>query len=147
MRRLSALLLLAAAACGGGDDLAGPSHAQIGGTWRITFTNMSGSGVTCSTSNGNMTLTHSGATAFTGSYGPITLTCTDGNETLSGTFSGVVVNGTVNVNTVAFDLDTQDVHQSGTVNGNSMSGSSQWDLDVGAGQSVRLNGNWSAAKQ
>jgi hypothetical protein len=66
---------------------------------------------------------------------------------LTGTFSGVVVNGTVNVNTVAFDLDTRDVHQSGTVNGASMSGTSQWDLGVGGGQTMRLNGNWAAAKQ
>jgi len=147
MRNPLLLLLLLATACGGSDDLAGPTHADVGGAWRITFANMSGSGATCNSSTGNLTLTHSGATGFTGSYGPLTLSCTDGVDSFSGTFQGTVVNGTVNQNTVAFDLDTQDVHQTGTVSGATMSGSAQWDVNAPGGGSFTLNGNWSAEKQ
>jgi len=53
----------------------------------------------------------------------------------------------VDINAVEFDLDTQDAHQSGSVSGNSMSGTAQWRFDLGGGQIVTLNGNWSAVKQ
>lgn len=147
MRNPLLLLFLLATACGGGDNLAGPTHADVGGAWRITFTNMTGSGATCNTNSGNLTLTHSSATAFGGTYGPVTVTCVAGVEELSGSFQGSVANGAVNGSSVQFDLDNEDVHQTGTVTGSSMSGSSRWDLDLGSGQAVLLDGTWSAAKQ
>jgi hypothetical protein len=148
MRRLSFLLslLVLATACGG-DDPSGPSNANVGGIWHVTFSNMSGGGVTCNSNNSNMSLTHASGTAFSGSYGPMTLSCTNGTDTFQDTFQGTIVNGTVSVNAVTFDLDTQDFHQTGSANGNSMSGTAHWVIDLGAGQTATLNGNWSAAKQ
>jgi hypothetical protein len=94
-----------------------------------------------------MTLNQSGDT-FTGSYGPGTLTCLAGGESGSFNFNGTIVNGTVDGSSVAFDLDTQDLHHTGTINGNSMSGTARWTFDLGAGTGVVvLNGNWPAAKQ
>jgi hypothetical protein len=139
------LLLFALTACGG-DSPSGPSDAEIGGAWRISYTNMSGAGLTCNTpSAANVAVSQSGA-SFTGSYGPLTLRCTDGVTTVEGTFQGVIANGTVDVNAVAFDLDTQDFHQTGTVNGASMSGTARWVVDLGGGGTVTLNGNWSAVR-
>jgi hypothetical protein len=145
-----ALLLLVVglvAACGGDNGPSGPSDSNVGGTWHVMFSNMSGSGVTCVTLQaGNLSLTQNGGT-FTGTYGPVTLSCTNGGETASDLFQGMIVNGTVDEDNVRFDLDTQDFHQVGTVSGNSMSGTARWEFDVGGGQTVVLNGSWSASKQ
>ena len=147
MRNPLLLLLLLAAACGGGDDLAGPTHADVGGAWRIKFSNMSGTGATCNTNSADLTLTHSSATAFGGTYGPVIVTCVAGADEFSGTFQGTVVNGTVNGSSVAFDLDTPDVHQTGTVSGSSMSGSAHWIVNAPGGGTLTGSGTWSATKQ
>jgi hypothetical protein len=140
-----ALLLLALAACGG-DSPSEPSDADIDGPWRISYSNLSGSGLTCGTPvAANLDLNQNGG-AFTGSYGPLTLRCTDGNTSAEASFEGVVANGTVDVNAVSFDLDTQDFHQTGTVSGTSMSGTARWVVDIGGGTTVTLNGNWSAVR-
>ena len=70
-----------------------------------------------------------------------------GREDFTFTASGSVVNGSVSGNTVNFDLDTQDFHHTGTLSGNSMSGTATWTFDLGApvGE-VTLSGNWSASK-
>jgi len=142
---LCSLLALGLAACGG-DKSTGPSDADIGGSWRITFTNMSGFGVSCNSNAFPLQITQSGST-FTGSYGLGTFTCTGPGGSTSVDVEGVVVNGTVDINAVAFDLDTQDAHQTGSVSGNSMSGTAWWRLDLGGGQIITFNGNWSAVKQ
>jgi len=143
---LGALAVLGLFGCGGGDST-GPSNARVGGAWTFTATNLSGSGVSCAFGGAPMTLTQSGTT-FSGTYGPGTMTCTAGGQPVSGQFQGTIVNGTVDGNAVAFDLDTQDFHQTGSVNGNSMSGTARWTFDLGGSVGVVvLNGNWSAAKQ
>jgi hypothetical protein len=130
-----------------GDDSTGPSRASVAGSWTLSASNVSGSGVSCSLGNTPMTLTQSGDT-FTGSYGPGTLTCVAGGESISGGANGTIVNGVLNGNSVQFDLNTQDLHHTGTISGNSMSGTARWTFDLGAGTGVVvLNGNWSAAKQ
>ena len=139
-------LTMVAGACGG-DDSTGPSRANVAGSWTLSASNVSGQGVSCNLGNTPMTLTQSGGT-FTGTYGPGTLTCVAGGESISGTTQGTIVSGTVDINAVQFDLDTQDFHHTGTVAGNSMSGTARWTFDLGAGIGVVvLNGNWSAAKQ
>jgi hypothetical protein len=138
----STLLL---AGCGG--DSTGPSDANVAGTWTLSASNMSGQGVSCNLGNTPLTISQSGGT-FTGSYGPGTLTCVAGTESASVPVHGTVVNGTVNLSAVQFDLDTQDLHHTGTVSGNSMSGTAQWSFDFGGDIGVMtLNGNWAAARQ
>jgi hypothetical protein len=143
MRNLFVVLILGIVACGGD---AKPSDADVGGVWTATYTNMSGSGITCNSTNHPLTLVMTGST-FTGHYGPFTLHCTSGTESFDSQAQGTVVNGSTNLNSVAFDLDTQDFHQTGTVSGNSMSGTAQWNVDLGSNQNLTLNGSWSAAKQ
>ena len=141
---LCGLLALGLAACGG-DKSTGPSDANIGGSWQITFTNMSGSGVSCNSNAFPLQITQSGAT-FTGSYGVGSFTCAGPGGSISVNVQGVVANGTVDINAIAFDMDTQDFHHTGSVSGNSMSGTARWRFDVGGGQVITLNGNWSAVK-
>src|SRR6478672_11635923 len=137
--------ILLAFGCGG--DSTGPSNASVAGSWMLSASNLSGQGISCNLHSTPMTLTQSGKT-FTGTYGPGTLTCLAGGESGSVNITGTVVNGTVDGGSVQFDLDTQDSHHTGTVNGNSMSGTARWTFDLGAGSGVVvLNGNWSAAKQ
>jgi hypothetical protein len=152
------VLLLASTACGG--DPSGAGGTDVSGQWRITFSNMSGSGVNCSSTTGDMSLNTSEAT-FTGTYGPITLSCTNGTGSFQDTLQGVVVNGSLGVNAVSFDLDTPSFHQTGTTNGcipgecdvpsvprpNSLNGTAHWTIDLGGGQTATLDGNWFAARQ
>jgi hypothetical protein len=142
VRKLFALLLVLGC---GGDDSTGPS-ASVAGTWTASMTNMSGSGVSCSsTSPTTLTITQSNAT-FSGSYSGGELTCSGPGGTVSEFVgSGTILNGTLNGNDVSMDLNTPDFHLDGTVSGNSMSGIARWEVDVGA-QTVVLNGNWGAAR-
>jgi hypothetical protein len=153
MRRNSVRIWMAAvlvaaglAGCGGG-DATGPSNANLGGAWILNVSNMSGQGVSCGLSATPMTLVQSGTT-FSGSYGPGTFTCVAGGESISGQIHGAIASGTIDGNAVAFDLDTQDFHHTGSVSGSSMSGTARWTFDLGGSTGVVvLNGNWSAVKQ
>jgi len=144
--RLSwAVIGLAAAllsACGG-DNPAGPSVANIAGTWRITYSNMSGSGVTCGTTAIDYVITQSGAT-FTGtSNSTYTFTCTDGVNTVSQTATGgIITNGQINGSSITFDLATSSAHQTGTLSGNSITGTSTWTIDLGSSGTVVLIGQF-----
>ncbi|MFL5476691.1 MAG: hypothetical protein ACJ8A6_13450 [Gemmatimonadales bacterium] len=151
-------LLGAIAACG--EDPTGAGSTDVSGQWHIVFPNMSGSGVSCSSASGDMSLSTSGAT-FSGTYGPIILSCTSATGPFQDTLQGAVVNGTLGVNAVSFDLDTPAFHQTGTTNGcipgecevpsgprpTSFNGTAHWTIDRGGGQAVTLDGNWSAARQ
>jgi hypothetical protein len=139
---LPAVALVVLLACG--KDSTGP--VSISGTWMANWSNVAGGGVSCSMGSITLSLTQSGGT-FTGAYGSGTLTCSGPGGTASGSFTGgTVSSGTVQGNTVAFNLDTPDYHQAGTVSGNSMSGTATWRIDTGSGV-VTLTGTWSATRQ
>jgi hypothetical protein len=143
---LVSCLAIVGAACGG-DDSTGPSQTSVGGSWMLSASNMSGQGVSCNLLNTPVSLSQSGTT-FTGTYGPGTLSCQAGGQPVSVGTQGSIVNGSINGNSVTFDLDTQDLHHTGTISGNSMSGTARWTFDFGGSIGVvTLNGNWSAAKQ
>lgn len=147
--RLLAFAVIALAAligCGGGDP-AGPSNANVAGTWTLTMSNLSGEGVSCNLGSTPLTITQSGTT-FSGSYGPGAFTCSAGSQSSGVQVHGTVVNGTIDGNAVTFDMDTQDFHQTGSVAGTSMSGTARWTFDLGGSTGiVVLNGNWAAASQ
>ncbi|MGH7510253.1 MAG: hypothetical protein ACREMZ_12400 [Gemmatimonadales bacterium] len=146
-KSVGVLLLFALAAAGCGDDSTGPSEANLAGAWTLSATNVSGQGVSCNLSPTPVTISQSGTT-FTGTYGPGTVTCVSGTESVSFSVQGSVVNGSVSGNAVQFDLDTQDVHHTGSLSGNSMSGTVRWTIDFGGDIGiVTLNGNWAAARQ
>ena len=143
----SALLICAAVLAGCSGDSTGPSQTNVAGVWTLSASNMSGQGVSCNLGNTSVTLTQSGST-FSGSYGPGTITCFAGGQSASVQAQGTIVNGVISGTGVQFDLDTQDLHHTGNVNGNSMSGTARWNFDLGTGTGVvTLNGNWSAARR
>jgi hypothetical protein len=142
------LLAILAFGCGGSDSTGPNSTANVAGTWTASLSNMSGSGVSCSsTSATTLTLTQSNTT-FSGGYSGGELTCSGPGGTFSSFVgNGTILNGQVNGNSVSFDLDTPDFHHTGTVSGNSISGSATWLIDFGAPTGeVTLSGSWGAAR-
>ena len=144
----AALAAILVAACG--KDAASPtapnvpSVPSVAGQWSYSTTNISAGGITCSSSGTTLTITQQG-TSFSGSYGGGTLTCSSsgGSQSLPiGT--GIVLNGSVTGSAVAFDLDTSDWHNGGTINGNSMSGTATIRVVVG-GVLYTLTGTWGAS--
>lgn len=144
---LGAAVGLALAACGG--DSTGPSTTSVAGSWVVSLTNFSGSGVTCNATGISVQLSQTGTT-LTGTYSGGTYSCTGpGGSTTQAGGTGIIINGVVNGNNVSFDVDTQDSHFTGNVaaGGASMSGSGSEKIDIGGGQTVTLSGAWGAAKQ
>lgn len=153
MRRFSFAVPLALAAtlftlsaCG--SDSTGPATPKVDGSWSLSLTNVSGSGISCNWSGGSMNLVQSGDT-FRGTYGGGTITCSGGGESVSQTMgSGSVINGSVSGNSVSFQLDTPDYPFTGTITGSSMSGTCSLRYDLGEPYGViTLSGNWGAGKQ
>jgi hypothetical protein len=145
---LTALTLAAVAACGGDDGSTGVGSINVGGTWNISVSNMSGQGASCSTTSPvRATIRQTGST-FTGTYSGGIITCLTPTESFSSALgSGAVTNGEITGNTISFDLDSPDFHHDGTVSGNSMSGSAEWTYDFGLPLGVvTLTGSWSAVK-
>ena len=145
----AALAAILVAACG--KDAASPtapnvpSVPSVAGQWSYSTTNISAGGITCSSSGTTLTITQQG-TSFSGSYGGGTLTCSSsgGSQSLPiGT--GIVLNGSVTGSAVAFDLDTSDWHNGGSINGNSMSGTATIRVVVG-GLLYTLTGTWGASR-
>ena len=144
-RRIALLVFLTAC---GGDDSNDPGSISIDGQWNASLSNMSGSGLTCSsTAPTQITLDQAG-TNFAGSYSGGQLTCSGAGGSSSGAVgTGAIINGTISGSSVDFFLDTQDSHFVGTVNGNSMSGTATWQANLGPlVGTVTLNGNWTAAR-
>lgn len=144
LRRGIVLITLGLVACGG--DSTGPgATANVTGTWSGTVSNLSGSGVVCQITGATITLSQSGAT-FTGTYTNALISCTANGQTQSGLTAGSIVNGKVTGTAVEFDFDTPDAHATGTISGNSMSGSTTFRINTGS-TTVNLVGQWSAARQ
>ena len=147
MKRILLLASVLLAACGG-DGGAGPSLPSVAGTWSLSQSNLAGSGISCNALGTTITLVQNGGT-FTGSYSGGAISCVGGGQSFSDNLgNGSVVNGTVNENgAVSMDLDTQDWHLTGNINGSSMSGTVTVHLNVSGSGTVTFAGNWSAAKQ
>jgi hypothetical protein len=75
------------------------------------------------------------------------LNCTGNGQTFSGgPYGGSVVNGVINGSSVSFDFDAGGVAQTGTISGNSMSGTSVETLSLGAIGNVTLSGPWTSSR-
>ncbi len=145
MRLLPGLVLsVFVVACGG--DSTGPGTTNVAGTWTASLSNMSGSGISCSSTSPTTLTISQQTTTFSGSYSGGELTCTGPGGTASEFIgSGTILNGNISGTGVSMDLDTPDFHLTGNVSGNSMSGTARWVLDFGT-EVVTLNGNWGAAR-
>ena len=148
MKSLRSAVAVSLLLVGCGGDNTGPSNVNVSGTWSTSFTNFSGSGLSCNATGIILQLSQSGTT-FTGTYSGGTYTCTGpGGTGQAAGGSGTIINGTVNGSAVSFNADTPDSRFSGTVSGNSMSGQGTERIDLGAPVGViTLSGSWGAAKQ
>ncbi|HWA16430.1 MAG TPA: hypothetical protein VG817_08350 [Gemmatimonadales bacterium] len=144
---LTSLFVNLLIACGGSDDSNGPSPADLEGRWRITYSNVSGDGITCATSAIDYTISQSGRT-FTGTSNSVyILQCTDGVSLASDTLVGAIItNGHIDGRSVEFDLATSTFHQAGTISGNSISGSATWMVDLGSSGTVVMRGRFGGAR-
>jgi hypothetical protein len=144
---LASLFVNLLIACGGGDDSTGPSPADLEGLWRITYSNVSGDGITCGTSAIDYTISQSGRT-FTGTANSVyILQCTDGVSLVSDTLIGAIItNGHIDGRSVEFDLANSTFHQSGTISGNSISGTATWTVDLGDSETVVMRGRFGGAR-
>jgi hypothetical protein len=126
--------------CGGDGSGIGPlEETSVTGSWNAIWQSMNGSGMSCSTEGGRLELNQTGS-RFTGSYHVESLTCNGSRGSAS---TGAVVNGTVVGNQVAFDLNDPGIHQSGTLNGDEMSGPATWTRTID-GTSFSVSGTWTA---
>ncbi len=110
----------------------------------MSISNLSANGVTCNASGITMTLTANGS-VFTGNYGGVLSCGPTGGVPDSAPVSGTIINGVRNGTQVSFDLDTSDAHHTGTISGNSMSGTASYRFNFGSGPVV-LSGSWAAAR-
>lgn len=142
-----ALVLLAMIlSVGCGSDSTGPKNANVSGSWTYNATNLQGGGLSCNATGTSLTLTQAAAT-FSGTYAGGTLTCTGpGGNASQQVGSGVVAGGTVSGSSVAFNFDTSDWANTGTISGATISGTVVVRL-VSGSTSVILNGNFSAVHQ
>lgn len=143
----SALLCAALAACGGGGDKTGPGDGTVNGTWNGSASNVTGSGVTCNATGLTMLLTQTNDT-FAGNYTLLKLTCSGaGGSSSGGPFAGSVANGSITGTSVSFSLDTGELVFTGTLTGNTMSGTTVWTIDLGPPTGVVvLTGSWTAKR-
>jgi hypothetical protein len=143
---LACILLCWVLACGDGT---GPAEVNVTGIWTVTFSDLSGGGFSCSSiAPTTLTLTQTGETV-SGAYNGGEVACSGPNGSFSfPAGSGDVVNGEVNGTTISFDLDSPEIHQSGTVTGSSMSGTATWQTFFGTEtEAVTLTGTWEADRQ
>lgn len=137
---ISALLI---AACK--SDSTAPK-TDISGHWSYSASNVAGSGISCNISGVSATITETGST-FTGSTSGGTITCSGPGGTASQAIGNdVIANGTINGASVQFDIGTSDIHNAGTLSGNSISGTVTIKVNSG-GSTYTLTGNFSAVKQ
>jgi hypothetical protein len=149
MRALMAGLLViglaGVAGCGGGDGgPTGPSNSSIAGTWHLSLSNVSGSGETCSAVSITLVLQGSGS-SFSGTYDGVLACGPTGGQAQGSRVQGSIVNGTRSGSQVAFDMDNSDLHHTGTISGDQMSGTANYHLNLTGGLLI-LSGSWTATR-
>lgn len=144
MRRLVLALVLGVLGCS--NDTFGLPTALVSGSWTMTLTNFTGSGLTCNASGITLQFAQAGTT-FTGTYSGGTITCSSPSGPLDTTVPpGQVANGGISGTAVVFDLGTSDSHFVGGLNGGgSMSGDGTVSTTFN-GTPVSLSGTWTATK-
>ena len=157
MRKAIVLVaVFALVGCGGDGRTTGPTGPQIpniSGSWTYNATNVSGTvqgiGVSCRFEDITLSINQTGTT-FTGQTSGGAGTCSlgvlgdVGPDPLD---PATIVSGQITGNSVTFDFETSDWRNTGTISGNSMSGTVTVRVDFGAGIGVLvLTGNWAAAR-
>lgn len=141
-------VLLPAALLGlvvGCSDSSTEPKADVSGHWTYSATNVAGGGLSCNIAGVNLTLAQTGTTV-TGTVASGTVSCSG----VSGAFTDslgddVIANGQIIGNAIQFDIGTSDVHNAGSLNGNSMSGVLTLRAESGT-TTVLLTGNFTAVR-
>lgn len=119
---LAVAMALAAFLAACGDDPSEPSIRNVAGSWTYAATGLTGGGITCSFRNVPMTLAQNGTT-FSGAYAGGLFSCSGPGGSISEQVAGgAVASGTIDGNSVQFDIDNADWRNTGTISGSSMSG-------------------------
>lgn len=129
----------------GGSDATGPSpSASITGTWHMSLSNLTANGVTCSASDITLELQANGS-GFSGTYHGIMACGPTGGQASGSSIAGTIAHGSRNGSQVSFDFDTSELHHTGTINGDSMSGSANYQLNFTSGLTI-VSGSWTATR-
>ncbi len=149
LRCTAVIALLALIAAGCQSCMTGPAEANIHGLWSFSWNNLTGSlqgvQVTCR-AEVLFEMTEAGHT-FSGTQGfPTTMTCYGlGSMVLEQPIRGEkIVNGQVSGNAVTFRLRSANGPHTGTVSPLSMTGSGTWNVPQTGGDTLVLNGEWTA---
>jgi hypothetical protein len=144
--RLLLISLLGIVGCG--DDSAGPESTAIPtgvtGSWSYSTT-VTTTGVSCTISGAALSLKQSGNT-FTGTYTGV-ISCSGSSGGGGGSARGTVVSGIVSGSAIQFDFDNTQWHQTGTLDGNNMSGNVNAHILDANGAPMLLTGSWSAVRK
>jgi hypothetical protein len=151
MRPLAWLFLLLGFIACGSDGPTGAGSSTLNGSWRFTFTNMSGVvqevTVTCTATSIDFRLTQSG-NSFSGiQVGTGRITCSAQGDVIidEPIDSETIVNGTINGANVSFRLGSVPGQHTGTRSGTSITGTATWEFTE-EGVTITLNGQFTAAK-
>ncbi len=146
MKRLIQALLLAVAVGCGSDSSTSP-QTNLSGLWIYNATNIATTGLSCNLTGVQITLTQSGTT-FSGSVAAGSLiSCSGAGGTQSQVLGGdIIANGLLNGTAVQFDIGTQDIHNVGSLSGNSISGTVTIRF-ISNGVTFILTGNFTMVKQ
>ena len=149
MRGPILLLIAATLSCGG--DSNGPKTPSLTGTWRFSYSSMTGTfdGVTveCAATALDFTLSQSG-NSFSGVQANLArIFCLRQGTAIVDTNldQETLVNGSISGSTVSFQLGILGGPNAGTVTGSSMSGTAQWNF-LSGNVPVTLTGPFTAAK-
>ena len=149
---LSCLALGLLTGCGSEGPTAPPAPPTVGGIWSYVAPSLLGdflgSPLDCAYEL-EMDLVQS-AMSFSGTYRNALLVCDlNGRTQPVDGGSGVVVNGTIEGNSVRFDIDAEDIQNTGTIDGDSMEGDVSIVLIVIVSpdtDTVVVRGRWSAVR-
>lgn len=145
-KTLAATIALATFLAACSDDPAEPSIPDVAGSWTYAATSLTGSGITCSFRHVPMTLAQNGTT-FSGAYSGGVFACSGPGGSISEQVAGgAVASGTIDGNSVEFDIDSPDWRNTGTISGSSMSGTVVVRASDGT-TTITLTGDFTASKQ
>jgi hypothetical protein len=151
MKRLPILALAVLLGCGGDNNSVAPPETLVAGTWRFTYTNLTGSvqgiGVSCAPVELDFSITQ-GLFTFSGvQVGTGTVTCsTNAAVLVSQVITGeTIVQGQIQGSSIAFGFGTMSGVQTGIVGRTSINGTSQWLLQ-GNGVTLLLTGQFTAVR-
>jgi hypothetical protein len=151
MKHLPILALAVLLGCGGSNNNVVPPENLVAGTWRFTYTNLTGSiqglGVSCAPVSFDFSITQ-GLFDFSGvQVGTGTVTCSTNaapivNQAITGE---TIVQGKIDGRSIRFAFGTMGGLQTGIVGQTTITGTAQWVL-VANSVTLILNGQFTATR-